>query len=323
MSMRSGEESGEDRASARKAPGKDAPALAGGLYFVAVPIGNARDITLRALDVLRTADVIAAEDTRSLRRLMAIHGIAPAGRPILSYHDHNGARVRPRLLEWLRAGRSVACVSEAGSPLVADPGYVLGREALAAGCPVHAVPGPSATLAALTVSGLASDRFLFAGFLPSGRNARRRTLEELGQIPATLIVFESARRIHESLSDMCEILGAGRQTAICRELTKKFEEVLRGSLEELCQTLADRTLRGEIVVVLERSTGERRDGAGGSRDDSEGRAALMEESALMEERLRRALAEMSLRDAVARVAGELGLARRAVYQAALRLEKGE
>ncbi len=273
-----------------------------GLYFVATPIGNARDITLRGLDVLAGADVIAAEDTRTARHLMEIHGVALNDRPVIAYHDHNGPAVRPRLMQALAEGKSVAYVSEAGSPLVADPGYALGRDARAAGYMVTSVPGASAVVAALTVAGIATDRFLFAGFLPNASGARKKALNELADVPATLVFFESPKRVHKSLDDMREVLGTGRQTAICRELTKKFEEVLRGPLDELCQELANRTLKGEIVIVVER-------------DRSHASAKDMEEA------LRNALKTMSVKDAASEVSRALKLARRQVYQAALALDK--
>ena len=273
-----------------------------GLYLVATPIGNARDITLRALDTLAGADVIAAEDTRTARRLMNMHAIALGERPLLSYHDHSKAPARARLLHEIEQGRSVAYVSEAGSPLVADPGFALAREAALRGLPVTSVPGPTAMIAALSVSGLASDRFLFAGFLPNASGARKKVLGELADVPATLIFFESAKRIHKSLDDMVLILGGTRQGAICRELTKKFEETLRGPLDELRQQVDARTLKGEIVVVLGRGTG---------------RASVQD----MEAALREALRTMSVKDAAAHVAGRLDLPRRQVYQAALSLGK--
>ncbi len=280
------------------------PAPAPGLYFVSTPIGNARDITLRALDLLAGADMLAAEDTRSLRHLMRLHGVSMGGRQVIAYHEHSGPASLARLKAALREGRSVVYASEAGTPLVSDPGYVLARTAIAEGVPVHAAPGPSAALAALTVSGLASDRFLFAGFLPSGRGQRRKTLAELSDIPATLILFESPRRIHESLDDLCETMGATRQIAICRELTKKFEEVLRGRADELRQALADRKLKGEIVLVISRP---------GKVSEGDDEAIEEKMHAMLEERL----GMMSLKDAVADVSARLGLARRRVYQAAL------
>lgn len=282
---------------------KPAPTeLPAGLYLVATPIGNARDITLRALDILASADVIAAEDTRTARKLMEIHGIRAGNRPLIAYHDHSGAHGRAGILKLIGEGKSVAYVSEAGTPLVSDPGYALAREAGAAGLFVTAAPGASAVLAALSLSGLPSDRFLFAGFAPSAHGARLRWLEELAAVPATLVVYESPKRVRELLNDMRDTLGEGRKAALCRELTKKFEEVLRGSLGELAEAAAARELKGEIVVLVDR-----------------GSAEVTEET--MEEALRRAMAGMSLKDAAATVAEAYGLPRRKVYQAALEMEK--
>jgi 16S rRNA (cytidine1402-2'-O)-methyltransferase len=270
-----------------------------GLHFVATPIGTARDITLRALDTLAGADVLAAEDTRTARKLMELHGIALAGRPLVAYHDHNGPAVRPRLLAALGEGRSVAYVSEAGTPLVADPGFALARAAMAAGYPVHAVPGPSAVLAALTVSGLPTDRFLFAGFLPTKAGERRRTLAELSAVPATLVLFEAPGRAAATLAACAEVLG-DREAALCRELTKRFEEVRRGPLGALAAAAAAEPPRGEVVLVIDR-----------------GREAPDE--AEMEARLGEALKTMSVKDAAAEVADALSLPRRQVYQAALKM----
>lgn len=275
--------------------------LAPGLHLVATPIGAARDITLRALDVLASADMLAAEDTRTLRHLMEIHGIALGDRPLLAYHDHNGEAMRPRLLAALAAGRSVAYASEAGTPLVADPGYQLARAAIGAGHRVFAAPGPSAVLAALTVSGLPSDRFLFAGFPPAAAAARGRWLAELRDIPATLVLYESPRRVGELLGDMVRCFGQERRAAVCRELTKRFEEISRGTLGELAAAFRDRPVKGEIVVLVDRARGR----------------AVTE--AEMEAALREALEAMTVRDAAAAVAEALGLPRREVYQAALRL----
>jgi 16S rRNA (cytidine1402-2'-O)-methyltransferase len=280
--------------------------LAPGLYLVATPIGNARDITLRALDILQNAEVIAAEDTRTAKKLMEIHGLKLGGRPLIAYHDHSGAAGRAGILKLLAEGRSVAYVSEAGTPLVADPGYALAREAGEAGHMVTAAPGASAALAALSLSGLPSDRFLFAGFAPAHRAARRAWLEELLAQPATLIVYESPRRINDLLDDLCDLAGEDRPAALCRELTKKFEEVLRLPLGALREAVAERSreraLKGEVVVLIDRAAPE-----------------VADET--MEAALRRALGEMSLKDAAATVAEAYGLPRRKVYQAALELEK--
>lgn len=277
------------------------PPLAPGLYFIATPIGAARDITLRALDILAAADVLAAEDTRTLRHLMEIHGIPLAGRPLVAYHDHNGDAARPRLIAALKDGKSVVYASEAGTPLVADPGYQLARAVIAENLPLIAAPGPSAVLAALGVAGLPTDRFLFAGFLPNTSSARCRTLAELGDVPATLVFYESPKRLARSLKDMAATLGADRQAAVCRELTKRFEEVTRDSLQSLADTYADRDVKGEIVIVIHRAS-----------------APVVGEMAV-EEALLRALKEMSVKDASTLVAQRLGLPRREVYQVALSL----
>ncbi len=276
--------------------------LAPGLYFVATPIGAARDITLRALDILASADLIAAEDTRTARHLLEIHGVALGDRPVVAYHDHNGAVVRPRLLQALADGKSVAYASEAGTPMVADPGFVLAREAIAAGYPVTSAPGPSAVITALTLAGLPTDRFLFAGFPPNAAGARRAFLRELAGIPATLVLFESPKRIHQSLRDMALELGAERQAAMCRELTKRFEEVIRAPLGELVEKLADRSLKGEIVVVVDRNRKV-------ASDDR------------LEEALSEALLTMSVKDAAQAVSEALSLPKRKVYQLALELGK--
>lgn len=224
--------------------------LAPGLYFVATPIGAARDITLRALDILASADVLAAEDTRTLRHLMEIHGIALGARPLLAYHEHNNAAALPRLLRALGEGKSLAYASEAGTPLVSDPGYRLVEKAREAGIRVVPVPGPSAVLAALTGSGLPSDAFLFAGFLPVKNGARRARLEELKAAPATLIFFESPRRLADTLATMSDVLG-DRPAAIGRELTKTFEEFRTERLAALAAHYAAAdTPKGEVVICV-------------------------------------------------------------------------
>ncbi len=276
-----------------------------GLHFVATPIGAARDITLRALDILAGADVLAAEDTRTLRHLMEIHGVSLGDRPLVAYHDHNGEAVRPRLLRALEEGRSVAYASEAGTPLVADPGYQLARAAIAAGHPVLAAPGPSAVLAALTVSGLPTDRFLFAGFPPAGAGDRARFLAEIAPVPATLVLYESPKRISRLLGELAQALGGERQAAVCRELTKRFEEVSRGSLADLAAQFEDRDVKGEIVVVIDRGT-----------------AAVATKSDI-EAALRLALRGASVRDAAAEVAEAFGLPRKEVYRMALGLSEEE
>ncbi len=277
------------------------PKLAAGLYFIATPIGAARDITLRALDILAAADVLAAEDTRTLRHLMEIHGIPLGGRPLVPYHDHNGEAARPRLIAALNEGKSVVYASEAGTPLIADPGFQLARAAIAEGLAVIAAPGPSAVLCALGVAGLPTDRFLFAGFLPNTKTARARSLAELQAVPATLVFYESPKRLARSLQDMADVLGATRQAAVCRELTKRFEEVTRATLGQLSAAFSGREVKGEIVVVVDRS------------------GPVVQDDADLDAALLTALKGSSLKDAVAEVAQRLGLARRDVYQRALTL----
>lgn len=274
-----------------------------GLYLVATPIGTARDITLRALDLLNTADVLAAEDTRNLRHLMDIHGIALRGRRLIAYHDHNADRQRPAVLAALEAGQSIAYASDAGTPLVADPGYRLARDAAEAGYVVRALPGPSAALAALSVSGLPSDRFLFVGFPPAAAGARRSWIESWREVEATVIVFESPRRVKQLLENLCES-EPSRVTVICRELTKKFEEVMRGTAAELAERIPPEGLRGEIVVLF-------------------GRPEPVEaDEASLRDALAGMLDKMPVKSAAAEVAARFGLPRRDVYALALRM-KGE
>ncbi|MGB5872069.1 MAG: 16S rRNA (cytidine(1402)-2'-O)-methyltransferase [Albidovulum sp.] len=277
--------------------GKPAP----GLYFISTPIGAARDITLRALDLLTEGDVIAAEDTRTLRHLMDIHGVSIGDRPLWAYHDHNGAQVRPRILGALAEGRSVVYASEAGTPLVADPGYQLGRAVIEAGHAVFAAPGASAVLAALTVSGLASDRFMFAGFAPPTAAARRTWLTDMARLPATLILYESPKRLQALLTEMAACFGPDRQAVVCRELTKRFEEVTRGTIAELSAAYDARSVKGEIVVLVDRMRGE------------------VADAKTVEAAVKEALSCMSVKDAAAMVAEAMGLPRREIYQIALKL----
>ncbi|MGH1578493.1 16S rRNA (cytidine(1402)-2'-O)-methyltransferase [Planktotalea sp.] len=278
--------------------------LDGGLYFVATPIGTARDITLRALDILASADVLAAEDTRSMRRLMDIHGIALGERPLLSYHDHNGARARPKLMQYLAEGRSVAYASEAGTPLIADPGYDLSKQASEEGYLVTSAPGPTAIATALTLAGLPTDKFLFAGFLPSTKAARISAIEAVREVPATLVFYESPKRVASMLQDCATVLG-DRPAAVCRELTKKFEEIRRGKLSELAASFKERPPKGEIVVVVDRA----------------GQSVV--NTSDIKADLREALGKMSVRDASDAVAGAHGLPRRKVYQMALALDRDD
>ncbi len=275
--------------------------IEGGLHLIAVPIGAARDITLRALDVLTVADVLAAEDTRSLRRLMDIHGIALGDRPLIPYHDHNGPTARPRLMAALRQGKSVAYASEAGTPLIADPGFQLGVEVRAAGLPVRAAPGASAVLAALCVAGLPTDRFFFNGFLPPKSAARKAALRDLSTVPGTLIFYESPKRLQAMLRDAAEVLGP-RDAAVCRELTKKFEEVRKAPLDALAESYAANDPKGEIVVLIDRAATQ-------AIDEDTIRAAL-----------RIALREGSLKSAAKDVSDSYGIARNMAYQMALAIK---
>jgi 16S rRNA (cytidine1402-2'-O)-methyltransferase len=269
-----------------------------GLVIVATPIGNASDISLRALAVLKTADAILCEDTRVSAKLLARHGIR---RPLIAYHEHNAERMRPKILGRLRRGESLALISDAGTPLVSDPGYKLVRAAISEGMPLTTLPGPSAALAALVLSGLPPDRFFFAGFLPVRSTQRRQALAELAAIPGTLIVYEAANRLPATLSDMASVLGP-RPAAVARELTKLFEEVRRGDLATLAAHYAAGPPRGEVVVVIGPPPAER--------------AA---DASVLDHALVEALKSMSLRDAVERVAATSGEPRRAVYVRALAL----
>ena len=231
---------------ARKAPGGPAGRLPPGLYLVATPIGNARDITLRALDILAAADLVACEDTRVTRRLLQIHGLKAR---LAAYHDHNAERMRPKLIAAIRAGKAVALASDAGMPLVSDPGFGLARAVRAEGLAVTSAPGANAALTALQLSGLAPDRFGFLGFLPPKQPARRRALAPWAETPATLLAYEAGARLAACLADMAAVLGA-REAAIARELTKRHEEVVRGRLDELAARYAQAgPPKGEIVIV--------------------------------------------------------------------------
>ena len=278
----------------------DAPALSGGLHIVATPIGNLRDVTLRALDVLAGADLIACEDTRITRRLLDHYGIATSLTP---YHEHNAGEARPKLLARLATGAAIALVSDAGTPLVSDPGFKLVRAARDAGHAVTALPGPSAVLAALAISGLPTDRFFFEGFLPARSGQRRSRIAELKLIPASMVLFETGPRIGDALADLAAGLGA-RAATVCRELTKLYEEVRRGDLAELAQVYAgDAEIRGEFVIVVAPPQAEAADAAD------------------LDALLRQALARLSVKEAVAEIAAISGRPRREIYQRALALAK--
>ena len=278
--------------------------LAPGLYVVATPIGHLSDITLRALATLKVADLVLCEDTRVTRKLLDRYGLAPK---LLAYHDHNAASVRPKVLRELASGMAVALVSDAGTPLVSDPGYKLVGEVLEAGHRVFPVPGASALLAALVAAGLPTDRFFFEGFLPPKSGQRKNRLEEIKEIPATLVFYETGPRLADALRDLAAVFGE-RAASVCRELTKAFEETRRGTLAELAAHYeAGGAPKGEIVVVV-------------APPGAEAKTVSPDE---LDAQLRRALRHGSLKDAVAAVAEETGIKKREVYARALALQESK
>ena len=272
----------------------EAASIAPGLHVVATPIGNLKDISFRALETLAAADHVIAEDTRTTKVLLSHYGVST---PLTAYHEHNARLVRPHLLARLATGAKLALVSDAGTPLVSDPGYKLVQEAIAQGVHVTAVPGASAILAALIVAGLPTDRFFFEGFLPHKSAARRARLTKLAQVPGTLVFFESPRRLVETLVDCAAVLGP-RPAAVARELTKFYESVKRGALTDLAQSLAqEEQLRGEIVLLIA--------------PPEEGALILAE--ADLDAKISAALAIHSARDAADIVAAATGHTRRHIY----------
>jgi 16S rRNA (cytidine1402-2'-O)-methyltransferase len=279
-----------------------APPLLPGLYVVATPIGNLGDVTLRALDTLAAADRIACEDTRVTRRLLDRYGIEAK---VSAYHEHSGKDAHRGLLDALAAGLSVALVSDAGTPLLSDPGAMLVADAVAAGHRVVPIPGPSSIVTTLAAAGLPTDPFLFVGFLPQKSAARRKRLQALAPIPATLVLFESPNRIGALLDDAADLLGAERQAAVCREMTKIHETFDRGMLSELAARYRGAAVKGEIVVLVA----------------PPGEAAPPPEEAI-DAALKDALQSMSVKEAAQSVAAAMGLSRRALYQRALALKGG-
>jgi 16S rRNA (cytidine1402-2'-O)-methyltransferase len=276
----------------------EARPLAPGLYLIATPIGNLRDVTIRALETLAAADMICCEDTRVTSKLLNRYSIA---RPLKPYHDHNAAKVRPGLIDSLRNGASIALVSDAGTPLISDPGYKLVVEAIEQAIHLEAIPGPSAPIVAAAVSGIPIDRFLFTGFLPSKSGERRRMLEELRHAPSALIAFDSAARIADSLKDIKSVLG-DRQIAVTRELTKLHEEVIRGTVHDVMENLAARErLKGEITIVIAAPA-----------------AAEAVSAEDLEQALAAALKMVSPAKAAALVAKRYGASRKELYTLALR-----
>ena len=282
-------------------PQLDDSALAPGLYVVATPIGNLRDITLRALDVLAAADLVLAEDTRIAGKLLQAYGLSAK---LERYDEHGAERTRPKAMAALAAGQTVALVSDAGTPLVSDPGYKLVREAAAQGYPVFPIPGASALLAGLSAAGLPTDRFLFAGFPPPKSAARRTFLEELAPIRSTLIFFEGGSRLAASLADMAAVLGGDREAVVGRELTKLYETLYRGSLATLAADPKLDAPKGEIVILV---------GPGLSAHAT---------ASDIDTALNDALTRLRPAEAAAEVAKQLGLSRREVYQRAMAMRAG-
>jgi 16S rRNA (cytidine1402-2'-O)-methyltransferase len=283
----------------------EAEPLDAGLYVVATPIGNLKDVSFRALSVLAASDAVLAEDTRVTKTLLAHYGITT---PLVPYHEHSNDAVRERMVLRVREGQALALVSDAGTPLVSDPGYKLVQAAIEAGLPVTPIPGPSAALTALVVSGLPTDRFFFEGFLPAKAGARRTRLAAIGTIPGTLMIFEAPHRLPEMLVDAAEVLG-DRPAVVARELTKMFETVRRGTLPELAAQFGEEgPPKGEIVVLI----GQAREDAGGPEVD-----------AALDEKLEGALRQHSIKDAAALVADEMGRPKREVYARALALARAK
>jgi 16S rRNA (cytidine1402-2'-O)-methyltransferase len=278
----------------------EAQSLAPGLHLVATPIGNLKDITLRALEALAAADAVLAEDKRVTKVLLAHYGVTT---PIMSYHEHNAEVMRPHVMARLKEGAALALVSDAGTPLVSDPGFKLVEAAIAEGVPVTALPGASAVLAGLVLAGLPTDRFFFEGFLPAKQTERKRRIRTLESVPGTIVFFEAPHRLAESLADLADILGA-RPAAVARELTKKFETIRRGTLDELAALYAAGEIaKGEIVVLVAPAANPT-----GAITDAD-----------IDTRLVRELETHSARDAAALIAAELGLPKRRVYARALHL----
>ncbi|HRK19568.1 MAG TPA: 16S rRNA (cytidine(1402)-2'-O)-methyltransferase [Hyphomicrobiaceae bacterium] len=274
--------------------------LAPGLSLVATPIGNLGDISLRAIATIARSDIVLCEDTRHSRALASHYGVRAR---LEAYHEHNAAEMRPRVLDWLAHGRRVALISDAGTPLISDPGFKLVRDALAAGHRVHAIPGPCAAVTALSSAGLPTDSFYFAGFLPPRNSARGARIAELADIPATLIFYEAPQRVAEALADLAAILGP-RPAVIARELTKLNEEVQRGTLSNLAQMAASRDIKGEIVLLV---------GPPAEPQISDD---------IIRARLATALASSSLRDAARAVARDLGITKSRVYALGVDISRG-
>ena len=277
--------------------------LDSGLHILATPIGTANDITIRALNILRDADILVAEDTRVLRKLMEIHGINLNGRKILSYHDHNGEVQRPKLIALIKEGKVLAYASDAGTPLIADPGFSLTKLAIQNNIRVHAAPGASALLTALCLAGLPTDNFFFGGFLGSKSSQRIKNLQKIQNLDATLVYYESPKRTLSTLKDISKIFGNDRLISVCREMTKKFEEVIRGTVDQVIDEIKSRhSFKGEVVIVLGPPTKK-------EISDEEIYSALQI-----------ALQEYRIKDAATQISEQFGVPKKRSYEMALRIK---
>jgi len=277
--------------------------LDSGLHILATPIGTANDITIRALNILRDADILVAEDTRVLRKLMEIHGINLNGRKILSYHDHNGEVQRPKLIALIKEGKVLAYASDAGTPLIADPGFSLTKLAIQNNIRVHAAPGASALLTALCLAGLPTDNFFFGGFLGSKSSQRIKNLQKIQNLDATVVYYESPKRTLSTLKDISKIFGNDRLISVCREMTKKFEEVIRGTVDQVIDEIKSRhSFKGEVVIVLGPPTKK-------EISDEEIYSALQI-----------ALQEYRIKDAATQISEQFGVPKKRSYEMALRIK---
>ena len=277
--------------------------LDSGLHILATPIGTANDITIRALNILRDADILVAEDTRVLRKLMEIHGINLNGRKILSYHDHNGEVQRPKLIALIKEGKVLAYASDAGTPLIADPGFSLTKLAIQNNIRVHAAPGASAVLTALCLAGLPTDNFFFGGFLGSKSSQRIKNLQKIQNLNATIVYYESPKRTLSTLKDISKIFGNDRLISVCREMTKKFEEVIRGTVDQVIDEIKSRhSFKGEVVIVLGPPTKK-------EISDEEIYSALQI-----------ALQEYRIKDAATQISEQFGVPKKRSYEMALRIK---
>ena len=279
------------------------PLIRAGLYLVATPIGTASDISLRALDLIKNANVLIAEDTRNLRKLMKMHDLKLDGRALISYHDHNGHEQRPKILKLIKNQNSVVLVSDAGTPLIADPGYQLVQEVISEGYYLSGIPGASAVISALVVSGLPTDKFFFGGFVPNKEHAKKMFFSQYLDLITTLVVYESPSRLVKTLNLLCEIYEKTRTIAVCRELTKRFEDIQRGNLNIVAAHFANQErVKGEIVLVIGPAETK-------ARDEEE-----------IEKNLIEVFDYMTFKDAISFVAENLKVSKKTVYAKALKIK---